>query len=40
MNKKGLGKGLGAIFTDNETIAPVEEVQPQQSLLRVLKNMA
>lgn len=30
MNKKGLGKGLGAIFTDNETIAPVEEVQPHE----------
>lgn len=35
MNKKGLGKGLGAIFTDNETIAPVEEVQPHEKEIEI-----
>lgn len=35
MNKKGLGKGLGAIFTNNETIAPVEEVQPHEKEIEI-----
>lgn len=35
MNKRGLGKGLGAIFTDNETIAPVEEVQPHEKEIEI-----
>lgn len=35
MNKKGLGKGLGAIFTDNETIAPVEKVQPHEKEIEI-----
>lgn len=35
MNKKGLGKGLGAIFTDNETVAPVEEVQPHEKEVEI-----
>lgn len=35
MNKKGLGKGLGAIFTDNETIAPVEEIQPHEKEIEI-----
>ena len=36
MNKKGgLGKGLGAIFTDNETVAPVEEVQPHEKEIEI-----
>lgn len=36
MNKKGgLGKGLGAIFTDNETIAPVEEAQPHEKEIEI-----
>lgn len=35
MNKKGLGKGLGAIFTDNDTIAPVEEVQPHEKEIEI-----
>lgn len=35
MNKKGLGKGLGAIFTYNETIAPVEEVQPHEKEIEI-----
>lgn len=35
MNKKGLGKGLGAIFTDNETIASVEEVQPHEKEIEI-----
>lgn len=35
MNKKGLGKGLGAIFTDNETIAPVEDVQPHEKEIEI-----
>lgn len=38
MNKKGLGKGLGAIFTDNETIAPVEEVQPHEKEIEIAVN--
>lgn len=36
MNKKGgLGKGLGAIFTDNATIAPVDEVQPNEKEIEI-----
>ncbi len=36
MNKKGgLGKGLGAIFTDNATIAPVEEAQPNEKEIEI-----
>lgn len=35
MNKKGLGKGLGAIFTDNETVSPVEEVQPHEKEVEI-----
>lgn len=35
MNKKGLGKGLGAIFTDNETVALVEEVQPHEKEVEI-----
>lgn len=38
MNKKGLGKGLGAIFTDNETLAPVEEVQPHEKEIEIAVN--
>ena len=35
MNKKGgLGKGLGAIFNDN-TVAPVEEVQPHEKEIEI-----
>ena len=35
MNKKGgLGKGLGAIFSDN-TVAPVEEVQPHEKEIEI-----
>lgn len=36
MNKKGgLGKGLGAIFNDNATIAPVDEVQPHEKEIEI-----
>ncbi len=35
MNKKGLGKGLGAIFTDNQTVSAIDEVQPHEKEIEI-----